>query len=337
MINRNSAYLLRQQRHRIRRRELMLLIGGAMTAVRPLHAQQKAMPLIGFLGSTSPGPNEPALAAFRQGLSETGYVEGQNVAIEYRWADGRYDRLPALAADLVARKVDVIAATGGNASVRAAKDATSTIPIVSTFGDDPVEWGLVASLARPGGNLTGINMITAKLMPKRLELLSELVPRAGVIALLANPGAESIIREVQEAARAKGVQLQILKASSESEIDAAFASPSQADALIVGNDPFFMSRREQVVALAARYAVPAMYEWREFVAAGGLISYGTSRAGTWRRFGNYAGKILNGAKPADLPVEQPTKFELVMNLKTAKALGLTVPQSILARADEVIE
>ena len=180
-------------------------------------------------------------------------------------------------------------------------------------------------------------MITAELMPKRLELLSELVPRAGVIALLANPGAESMIREVQEAARAKGMQLQILKASSESEIDAAFASPSQADALLVGNDPFFMSRREQLVALAARYAVPAMYEWREFVAAGGLISYGTSRTGTWRRFGNYAGKILNGAKPADLPVEQPTHFELVINLKTAKSLGLAVPQSILARADEVIE
>ena len=321
----------------MRRRELMILLGGALTAAHAVRAQQKAMPVIGFLSSASPGPNEPALAAFRQGLSETGYVEGQNVAIEYRWADGRHDRLPALAADLVARKVDVIAATGGNGSVRAAKNATSTIPIVSTFGDDPVEWGLVASLARPGGNLTGINMITAELMPKRLELLSELVPRAGVIALLANPGAESMIREVQEAARAKGVQLQILKASSESEIDAAFASPSQAGALLVGNDPFFMSRREQLVALAGRYAVPAMYEWREFVAAGGLISYGTSRTGTWRRFGNYAGKILNGAKPADLPVEQPTRFELVVNLKTAKALGLTIPPAILDLADEVIE
>src|SRR5882724_5846597 len=215
----------RRRGHRMNRRELLLLLGGALTAARGLHAQRKAMPVIGFLGSTSPGPNEPALAAFRQGLSETGYVEGQNVAIEYRWAEGRYDRLPALAADLVARKVDVIAITGGNASVRAAKNATTTIPIVSTLGDDPVELGLVASLARPGGNLTGINMITAELMPKRLEPLSELAPRAGVIALLANPGAESMIREVQEAARVKGVQLQILKASSESEIDAAFASP----------------------------------------------------------------------------------------------------------------
>ena len=322
----------------MRRRELLLVLGGALTtAPSGLSAQQKAMPVIGFLGSTSPGPNEPALAAFRQGLSDTGYVEGQNVAIEYRWADGRYDRLPALAADLVARKVDVIAITGGNASVRAAKNATTTIPIVSTFGDDPVESGLVASLARPGGNLTGISIFTAELMPKRLELLSELVPRVGVIALLANPGAESMIREVQEAARVKGVQLQILKASSESEIDAAFASPSQAGALLVGNDPFFMSRREQLVALAARYAVPAMYEWREFVAAGGLISYGTSRTGTWRRFGNYAGKILNGAKPADLPVEQPTKFELVINLNTAKTLGLTIPHSMVMLADEVIE
>ena len=274
---------------------------------------------------------------FRQGLGETGYVEGQNLAIEYRWAESHYDRLPALAADLVARKVDVIAVTGGDAPVLAAKNATSTIPIVSILGGDPVKGGLIASLARPGGNLTGITMITAELMPKRLELLSELVPRAGVIALLANPGAESMIRKVQEAARAKRVQLQILKASSESEIDAAFASPSQAGALLVGNDPIFMSRREQLVALAARYAVPAMYEWREFVAAGGLISYGTSRTGTWRRFGNYAGKILNGAKPADLPVEQPTRFELAVNLKTAKALGLTVPPSILARADEVIE
>jgi putative ABC transport system substrate-binding protein len=319
------------------RRELLLLLGGAAIGARAVCAQQKAMPVIGFLGSTSPGPNEPALAAFRQGLSETGYVEGQNVAIEYHWAEGHFDRLPALAADLVARKVDVIATTGGNASVRAAKNATSTIPIVATFGDDAVESGLVASLARPGGNLTGVSILTFELLPKRLELLSELVPRAGVIALLANPGAESMIREVQEAARAKGVQLQILKASSESEIDAAFASPSQAGALLVGNDPFFMSRREQLVALAARYAVPAMYEWREFVAAGGLISYGTSRTGTWRRFGNYAGKILNGAKPADLPVEQPTTFELVINLNTAKALGLTVPPSILSRADEVIE
>jgi len=322
----------------MRRRDFIIFLAGAMAAW-PLagRAQQKAMPVIGFLSSTSPGPNEPALAAFRQGLSETGYVEDQNVSIEYRWADGHDDRLPALAADLVARKVDVIATTGGDAAVRASKSATSTIPIVAIFGGNPERGGLVASLARVGGNLTGISMITAELMPKRLELLSELVPQAGVVTLLANPAAESVIREVQDAARTKGVRLQILKASSESEIDAAFASLSQADALLVGNDAFFMSRRELLVALAERYAVPAMYEWREFVVAGGLISYGTSRTGTWRRFGNYAGKILSGVKASDLPVERPTRFELVVNLKTAKALGLTVPPSVLARADEVIE
>ena len=265
----------------MRRRELMLLLGGAMTAPRALRAQQKAMPVIGFLGSASPGPSAPFVAAFRQGLSETGYVEGQNVAIEYRWAEGHYDRLPALAADLVGRKVDVIVASGGTSSALAAKSATSTIPIVFVSGGDPVADGLVASLARPGGNLTGFSILAVELMPKRLELLSELVPQARVIALLVNPNnpnAERIIRDVQEAARAKGVQLHILKAGTESEIDAAFASlvQLQAGALVVGTDPFFISRREQLVALAARHAVPAIYEWREFAAAGGLISYGPS-------------------------------------------------------------
>ena len=282
------------------------------------------------------------MAAFRQGLSETGYVEGQNVAIEYRWAEGRYDRLPALAADLVGRKVDVIVTSGGDPAALAAKNATSTIPIVFTVGGDPVAAGLVASLARPGGNLTGVSILAVELMPKRLELLSELVPQARVIALLVNPNnpnAERIMRDVQEAARAKGVQLHILKAGTESEIDAAFASlvQLQAGALVVGADPFFNSRREQLVALAARHAVPAIYEWREFAAAGGLISYGASLTAAYRQVGIYAGKILKGAKPADLPVQQPTTFELVVNLKTAKALGLTVPPSILARADEVIE
>src|SRR6516164_300793 len=289
----------------MKRREFLLLLGAIM-AGRPLHAQQKAMPVIGFLGSASPSH---ILAAFHQGLGETGYVDGQNLAFEYRWAEGRYDRLPALAADLVLR---------------------------------PVDLGLVASLARPGGNLTGVSTMAPELSPKRLELLSELVPQVGVIALLVNPNnsnTQHIIGEMQEAARAKGVQLHILIAGTESEIDAAFATLVQlhASALVVGGDPFFGKRREQLVTLAASYGVPAIYQSREFAAAGGLISYGASFPATFRLAGIYAGKILNGAKPADLPVQQPTTFELVVNLKTAKALGLTVPPSILARVDEVIE
>jgi putative tryptophan/tyrosine transport system substrate-binding protein len=324
------------------RRELLLFLGGAITAW-PLvgRAQQKAMPVIGYLGTSSTGPVSPVLAAFRQGLSETGYVEGQNLAIEYRWAEGSYDRLPALAADLVGRKVDVIFAASNPAAL-VAKNATSTIPIVFFSGGDPVAAGLITSLARPGGNLTGFSNLTAELNPKRLELLSELVPQARVIALLVNPnipGPERMILDMEEAARAKGVQLPILKAGTESEIDAAFASLVQlhAGALLVGNAPFFNSRGEQLAALASRHAVPAIYERREFVAAGGLISYGPSLMAAFRQIGTYAGKIPKGAKPADLPVEQPTRFELVVNLKTAKALGLTVPQSLLARADEVIE
>jgi putative ABC transport system substrate-binding protein len=325
----------------MKRRELMLLLGGALTAARALRAQPKAMPVIGLLNSTSPGPNAPFVTAFHQGLSEAGYVEGQNVAIEYRWAEGHYDRLPALAADLVGRKVDVIAAFG-IPSTLAAKTATSTTPIVFAVGTDPVKDGLIASLARPGGNLTGLAFLNVELMAKRLELLSELVLQAGVIALLVNPTnplTEPMIRDVQEAARAKGVELRILKASSESEIDAAFATfvELHAGALVVGADPFFYSRRDQLLALAGHHAVPAIYYLREFVAAGGLISYGTSFINVFRQLGVYAGKILKGAKPADLPVQQPTRFELVVNLKTAKALGLTVPPSILARADEVIE
>jgi putative ABC transport system substrate-binding protein len=325
----------------MRRRELMLLLGGAMTAARGLRAQQKAMPVIGYLSGRSPSVDAPNVAAFLQGLSETGYVEGQNLTIEYRWAEGRYDELPALAADLVGRKVDVIAAFG-MPSVSSAKSATSTIPIVFFIATDPVGLGLVASLARPGANLTGFSHISAELMPKRLELLSELVPQARVIALLVNPNnanAEPMMRDVQEAARAKGLQLPILKAGSESEIDAAFATlvQLQAGALVVSTDPFFFSRRDQLVALASRHAVPAIYEWREFPAAGGLISYGTSLTAVDRQVGVYAGRILKGAKPADLPVQQPTTFELVVNLNTAKALGLTVPPSILARANEVIE
>jgi putative ABC transport system substrate-binding protein len=327
----------------MRRRDFIIFLAGAMAAwPRAVRAQQKPMPVIGYLGSSLPNPNSPFVAAFRQGLSETGYVEGQNLAIEYRGAAGHYDRLPALAADLVGRKVDLIVASGGTPPARAAKSATSTIPIVFSMGDDPVGAGLVASLARPGGNLTGVSFLVVELMAKRLELLSELVPQARVIALLINPDNPQtvrVMRDVQEAARAKGVQLPILKAATESEIDAIFATLDQlqAGALIVGADPFFYGRREQLVALAARYAVPTIYFAREFGASGGLISYGTSITAAYRQLGIYAGKILKGAKPADLPVQQPTTFELVINLKTAKALGLTVPQALLARADEVIE
>jgi putative ABC transport system substrate-binding protein len=327
----------------MRRRDLVLLLTGSFATARALSAQQKAMPVIGFLnaGSASSSPDDPYWAAFRQGLSETGYVDGQNVAVEHRWAEGHYDRLPALAADLVDHKVDVIV-TPGTVTTRAAKDATSTIPIVFTGVGDPVAAGLVASLARPGGNLTGFSNSAVELNPKRLELLSELVPQTKVIALLVNPNQpnnERIIGEVQEAARVKGVQLAVLKAGIESEIDAAFATLVElhAGALFLGGDPFFFGRREQFLALASRHAVPASYTWREFAAAGGLISYGVRATDSFRQAGSYAGKILNGAKPADLPVQQPTTFELVINLKTAKALGLTVPPSILARADEVIE
>jgi len=328
----------------MRRRELMLMLGGAMTAIRGLRAQQKAMPVIGFLsggaGPTS-GSASPTWAAFLQGLSETGYIQGQNVAIESRAAEGKFDRLPALAADLAGRNVDLIFAPTEPAA-RAAKNATATIPIVFGVSVDPVATGLVASFARPGGNLTGVSFMLAGLTPKRLELLSELVPPASVFALLLNPNnpnAEPIIREMQEAARVKGVQLHVLKAGTESEIDTAFATLVQphVDALVEGSDAFLFSRRDQLVALAARYAIPASYESRGFAEAGGLISYGPNNSALFHLLGTYVGKILKGEKPADLPVQQPTRFELVVNLKTAKALGLTIPPSILARADEVIE
>ena len=325
----------------MRRRAVLLLLAGAMTAGRPLHAQQKAMPVIGWLGLGSPqaGGTRYVLAAFRQGLGEAGFVEGQNVAIEHRWAEGQYDRLPALAAELVGRRVDVIVSNGGEPVAAAAKTATSTIPIVSGFGGDPVEAGLLASLARPGGNLTGFTLLTAELTAKRLELLSELVPRVGTVSLLVDPSyppSERIIRDAQEAARKKGVSLQILRASTEAEIDGAFGE-LRADALIVAASPSFGNRFDQLVRLAAHHRVPGIYEWRQFAEAGGLISYGTSLTAMWRQLGVYTGRILKGAKPADLPVQQPATFELVVNLKTAKALGLTVPPSILARADEVIE
>ena len=325
------------------RRKLLLLLGGAMTASRVVRAQQKAMPVIGFLHGGSPEPAAPDVTAFRQGLSENGYVEGQNVSIEYRWAEGSYDRLPALAANFVGRKVDLIVTSGGTPAALAAKSATSTIPIVFAFVADPVAAGLVASLARPGANVTGFSNISNELAPKRLELLSELVPQARAIALLVNPNnptvAEALIGDVQEAARAKGLQLSVVKASTESQMDAAFAAFAQLQvgALLVGGDALYSSQREQLVALAAHHSVPAIYDGRQFAALGGLISYGTSLPAVYRQLATYAGKILNGAKPADLPVQQPATFELVVNLKTAKALGLTIPQSILARADEVIE
>jgi putative ABC transport system substrate-binding protein len=326
----------------VRRRDLLALLGGTTVLwPRAAEAQQTAMPVIGFLSGVSPGPYAPFVAAFQRGLSETGYVEGQNVAIEYRWAEGHYDRLTALAAELVGRKVDLIAAGGGTVAAIAAKSATSTIPIVFAGGGDPVANGLVASLARPGGNVTGAVFLAVELVPKRFELLSELVPQARVIALLVNPNpnAERIIRDVQEAARAKRVQLQVLKAATEGEIDAAFTALVQlrAGALLVIGDVFFNVQREHLVALASRHAIPTIYGFREFVDSGGLISYGTGIASIYRLAGTYAGRILKGAKPADLPVQQPTRFELVINLKTAKALGLVVPQALLARADEVIE
>jgi putative ABC transport system substrate-binding protein len=327
----------------MRRRVFLIVLGAAVMASPALRAQQRPMPVIGVLNTRSPSPSSaPFMAAFLQGPSEAGLVEGQNVAIEYRWAEGHYDRLPALAADLAGRKVDLIMASTPPSAL-AAKSATSTIPIVFRGGVDPVGQGLVASLARPGGNLTGVSMLSDELPAKRLELLSELVPRAGVIALLVNPNdadyAERVIQNVQESARTKGLQLHVLEAGSESEIDTAFASLVQlhAGALVVSADPFLTSRREQLVALASRHAVPSIYAWREFAASGGLISYGPSLTAAFRLVGTYAGKVLKGAKPADLPVQRPTTFELVVNLKTAQALGLTVPPSILARADEVIE
>jgi putative tryptophan/tyrosine transport system substrate-binding protein len=304
-------------------------------------AQQKGRPVVGFLGNASLQSAASIVAAFREGLSETGFTEGQNVTIDYRWAEGHYDRLPAFAAEFVSRKVDVIVASAG-VGIAAAKGATSTIPIVFFGGDDLVAAGLVASLARPGGNLTGFSIFAPELNPKRFQLLSELVPHVQEIALLVNPTGSSldlVIRDVEEAARASGRQLSILKASTEDEINTALATLVllHAGGLVVMADPFFGSRREQIVALAARRAVPAIYEWREFANVGGLISYGPTFTDGWRQVGGYVGRVLAGASAADLPIQRPTRLELVINLKTAKALGLTIPPTVLARADEVIE
>ena len=323
------------------RREFITLLGG-VAAAWPLAARaQQPMPMIGYLDATSPS-SQPAMTAFRRGLSETGYEEGRNATIEYRWANGQYDRLSELAADLVRSQVTVIAACSTSAPGLAAKAATSIIPIVFQTGGDPVQDGLVASMNRPGRNVTGVTRLSVTLAPKRLELLRELSPRASVIGLLANPTnprSELVVQQIEEAVRALGLRLHVLKVSTEGELDSVFASLVQlgVGALLIAQEPSYFRWREQIIALAARHAIPTTYGQREYVVAGGLMSYDASVADSFRQVGVYVGRILKGEKPADLPVVQPTKFEFVLNLKTAKALGLEIPEKLLALADEVIE
>jgi putative ABC transport system substrate-binding protein len=327
----------------MRRRDFITLIGGAITWPVRVRAQQSALPVVALVNLRSAEASVRLANAFRKGLDEAGYVEGQNVTVEYNWLDGRFDRLSSVMADLVRRRVAVIATPGGIYAAQAAKAATTTIPIVFSVGDDPVKSALVASLARPGGNATGHNFLLAEVGAKRLELLHELVPKAVRFAMLVNPEnvpiAASTLHEVPEAARARGLQIQILNASTENEIEAAFDTlvRDRIDALFVAPDPFFISRRDQFATLTARHRIPAAYSTREDVEAGGLMSYGTDNQESWRQVGIYTGQILKGAKPADLPVLQSTKFEFVINLKTAKALGIEVPNSIQLLADEVIE
>jgi putative ABC transport system substrate-binding protein len=324
----------------MRRREFITFLGGAVAWPLAAHAQQPALPLVGFLNSASPGGYAPMVAGFRQGLREAGFVEGQNVAVEYRWAEGQYDRLPAMALELVGRQVAVIVAN--TPGVLAIKAAITTIPIVFATGNDPVQFGLVASLARPGGNVTGVTQLNVEVAPKRLELARDLVPTATLIAVLVNPtnpNTETQLKELQAAARTLGVQLQVLHATTERDLDTVFATLAQlrAGALVIGADTFFISRIEQLAALTLRHAVPAIFQERAFAAAGGLMSYGGSTPDTYRLAGNYTGRILKGDKPADLPVQQATKIELIINMKTAKALGIVFPTALLVRADEVIE
>jgi putative tryptophan/tyrosine transport system substrate-binding protein len=324
----------------MRRREFITLLGSTAAWPLAVNAQQRRAPVIGFLNSLSRERWLDYLASFHRGLSEEGYVEGQNVTVEYRWAEGHYDRLPALATDLVRQHVDLIVATGGNPSTVAAKGATSNIPIVFIVAGDPVKEGLVVSLNRPGGNMTGVSIITTSLEAKRLELLHELVPAAAV-AVIVNPDfseVETQLKVVQTAADRLGLQIRILNARNEAEVDRVFAGfTSERNALLVASDPIFFALRDRLVALAAQYSIPAMYFVREFTVAGGLISYGASLSDTYRQMGVYSGRILKGDKTADLPVVQPTKFELVLNLKTAKVLGLSVPQTLQVAAEEVIE